>query len=97
MKILYQISSKHEGAAAWTSIAPRILREEGAAAFWKGNTAAVVRVLPYMSLTFLTYGAFSRQPCSGRTPHAPTLPHRSRHRARAHRGVQGAHDLYGRT
>ena len=36
-------------------IAPQILREEGALAFWKGNTAAVVRVMPYMSLTFLSY------------------------------------------
>ena len=30
-------------------------REEGFLAFWKGNTAAVTRVLPYMSLTFLSY------------------------------------------
>ena len=40
--------------AGYLSLAPQILREEGVLAFWKGNTAAVVRVMPYMSLTFLT-------------------------------------------
>jgi hypothetical protein len=52
--ILYQISSKASGTH-WMSIAPKILREEGPLAFWKGNSAAVVRVMPYMSLTFLTF------------------------------------------
>jgi hypothetical protein len=67
VKILYQISSKSE-AVAWTSIAPRIWREEGAAAFWKGNTAAVVRVLPYMSLTFLTYEEYKASLLSAGVP-----------------------------
>ena len=31
------------------------------AAFWKGNTAAVVRVMPYMSLTFLTFEEYKAQ------------------------------------
>ena len=42
-------------------IAPQILREEGALAFWKGNTAAVVRVMPYMSLTFLSYEEYKQK------------------------------------
>lgn len=55
VKILYQVSRSSAGSSHWMSLAPRILREEGLAAFWKGNTAAVVRVVPYMSMTFLTY------------------------------------------
>ena len=59
VKILYQISRSGAGTTAaelhWTEIAPQILRKEGVLAFWKGNTAAVVRVMPYMSCTFLTY------------------------------------------
>ena len=55
VKILYQVGRKASGETSWTAIAPRILREEGVSAFWKGNTAAVVRVVPYMSMTFLTY------------------------------------------
>ena len=57
VKILYQVSHSSGTAVSshWTSLAPKILREEGPAAFWKGNTAAVVRVVPYMSMTFLTY------------------------------------------
>lgn len=53
VKILYQIN--RGGSASWLGIAPKILREEGALAFWKGNSAAVVRVMPYMSLTFMTF------------------------------------------
>ena len=63
VKILFQISKSSASSSSasavaaehWTAIAPRILREEGALAFWKGNTAAVVRVMPYMSFTFLTF------------------------------------------
>lgn len=57
VKILYQITRATGGSAPlhWTAIAPNILREEGVLAFWKGNTAAVVRVMPYMSITFLSF------------------------------------------
>ena len=61
VKILYQISSSTGGTSAAHSsasgltLAKDILNNEGVKAFWKGNTAAVVRVMPYMSLTFLTY------------------------------------------
>lgn len=71
VKILYQISSGGAagGAAAhWTEIAPRILREEGALAFWKGNSAAVVRVMPYMSLTFLTFEEYKASLLNCGTP-----------------------------
>lgn len=58
VKILFQIGKASAGSssgAGWTTLPAQILRDEGVAAFWKGNTAAVVRVLPYMSLTFLSY------------------------------------------
>ncbi|KAL3915752.1 MAG: hypothetical protein SGPRY_007094, partial [Prymnesium sp.] len=54
VKILFQLSHRG-GQAGFMHIAPTILREEGVLAFWKGNTAAVVRVMPYMSITFLSY------------------------------------------
>lgn len=53
VKILYQINKGT--AESGLQVARNIWFKEGAAAFWKGNTAAVVRVIPYMSLTFLTF------------------------------------------
>ena len=56
VKILFQIQSRAGGGGgSWLHMPGAILREEGARAFWKGNTAACVRVMPYMSLTFLSY------------------------------------------
>ena len=61
VKILYQIqragaakTPASEGGSA-SAIARRIWTKEGIGAFWRGNSAAVVRVMPYMSLTFLTF------------------------------------------
>jgi len=75
VKILFQIT--HRTAAntgGFMHIAPQILREEGALAFWKGNTAAVVRVMPYMSLTFLSYEEYKvRLMDSGMHKQAATL------------------------
>jgi solute carrier family 25 protein 42 len=53
VKILYQIN--RGSSQAWYRIPGQILHNEGVLAFWKGNTAAVVRVMPYMSLTFMSY------------------------------------------
>ena len=53
VKILYQVGRGSNMSG--TAVASGILRDEGVLAFWKGNSAAVVRVMPYMSLTFLTY------------------------------------------
>lgn len=56
VKILFQISKTTTAAGGgYLHLVPQILREEGFLAFWKGNTAAVTRVMPYMSLTFLSY------------------------------------------
>jgi hypothetical protein len=68
-KILYQIQRGVGQEAGWTGILPKILREEGALAMWKGNSAAVMRVVPYMSIQFLGFeeyrtllGRFALQP-----------------------------------
>jgi len=55
VKILFQISKNSAAGGGYLHLVPQILREEGFLAFWKGNTAAVTRVMPYMSLTFLSY------------------------------------------
>lgn len=69
VKILYQVSRAAAGTQqGWMQIAPNILRDEGVLAFWKGNTAAVVRVMPYMSLTFLTYEEYKVRLIEGGMP-----------------------------
>ena len=73
VKILYQVA-RSEQQASWLALAPRILREEGVLAFWKGNTAAVMRVVPYMSITFLSYEEFrARLQDAGLQKQAATL------------------------
>eukprot|EP00936_MAST-01D_sp_MAST-1D-sp1_P002564 g2564.t1 len=59
VKILYQIQRK--GGArmtSWLPLLPRIVREEGVLACWKGNSAAITRVVPYMSVQFLSFEKF---------------------------------------
>lgn len=57
VKILYQISKAPAagGRTGYLRYIPQIYKTEGVLAFWKGNTAAVIRVVPYMSITFLSY------------------------------------------
>lgn len=49
VKIIFQ-TTKGQLPGGWLGIAPRIWHEEGFLAFWKGNSAAVVRVIPYLSV-----------------------------------------------
>lgn len=59
IKIRYQISSEHGYRSfvhAWTSI----VREEGIRAFWKGNLAAELMVVPYGAVSFVSYNAATR-------------------------------------
>mmetsp|Transcript_14214 Transcript_14214/g.38797 ORF Transcript_14214/g.38797 Transcript_14214/m.38797 type:complete len:311 (-) Transcript_14214:71-1003(-) len=57
VKILFQISKA--GTCSTTTqywhYVPKIYKEEGLIGFWKGNGAAVIRVVPYMSITFVSY------------------------------------------
>jgi hypothetical protein len=55
VKILFQVS---RAGGSWTHLPPQILRDEGMLAFWRGNTAAVLRIVPYQALTFLTFEEF---------------------------------------
>eukprot|EP00937_MAST-01D_sp_MAST-1D-sp2_P000367 g367.t1 len=56
VKILYQIERKGGArSASWLGILPRILREEGVLGCWRGNSAAVLRVVPYMSVQFVGF------------------------------------------
>uniref|UniRef100_A0A7S4KQT8 Mitochondrial carrier protein n=1 Tax=Guillardia theta TaxID=55529 RepID=A0A7S4KQT8_GUITH len=57
IKILFQISKASTAAhgPGYMHYIPQIYRNEGVLAFWRGNSAAVIRVVPYMSITFLSY------------------------------------------
>ena len=52
VKILFQIS---KGDGTVRKLARDVLHAEGVRSLWKGNSAAVIRVVPYMSVTFLAY------------------------------------------
>jgi len=49
VKIVFQ-TTKGSLPGGWPGIVPRIWHEEGFLAFWRGNTAAVTRVMPYLSV-----------------------------------------------
>ena len=83
VKILYQVS-RASVSTSWLEIAPQIWREKGFSlpGKAKGNTAAVTRVLSYMSLTFSHMKSIA-QPCreaaSARLPaHLPVAVPRGR-------------------
>eukprot|EP00041_Stephanoeca_diplocostata_P020880 m.477605 g.477605 ORF g.477605 m.477605 type:complete len:300 (+) comp21688_c1_seq25:385-1284(+) len=52
IKILYQISSGESGIA---SLFTTVVKKEGVLRLWRGNSAAVIRVVPYLSTQFLAY------------------------------------------
>ena len=51
VKIIYQID-RSGGQRGYRHILPNIFKEEGFFGFWRGNSAAVLRVIPYMSCQF---------------------------------------------
>lgn len=55
IKILYQISSARFHFSEVPAVAMRIVKEEGVAALWKGNTATLIRVFPYSGIQFMVY------------------------------------------
>jgi len=55
VKIIFQVNK----GGQYKSLGPQLVREEGILSLWKGNSAAVIRVIPYMSLTFLGYEKYN--------------------------------------
>eukprot|EP00040_Diaphanoeca_grandis_P044869 m.13945 g.13945 ORF g.13945 m.13945 type:complete len:304 (-) comp9928_c1_seq1:154-1065(-) len=51
VKILYQVNV---GPSSIRSLVTDVVQKEGIAKLWRGNSAAVVRVVPYLSLQFLS-------------------------------------------
>jgi solute carrier family 25 protein 42 len=74
VKILFQISKASTSSRrGYLHYIPEIYQNEGILAFWRGNSAAVIRVVPYMSITFLSYeqykvilhlAGFTSNPCN---------------------------------
>ena len=51
VKIIYQVAKKGQ-MTNYFSVLPDLLKKEGFFSLWKGNSTAVIRVVPYMSITF---------------------------------------------
>jgi hypothetical protein len=54
MKIIYQTATK-SSMSGYAHLPRQILEKEGLRGFWKGNSAAVARVVPYTAVTFLAF------------------------------------------
>lgn len=55
IKILFQISSVPFRLLQVPVVAKNIIKDEGALALWKGNTATMLRVFPYSGIQFMTF------------------------------------------
>lgn len=58
VKIIYQVSPDRFTFGSLAGTLGRIWREEGAAGLWRGNSAVLLRILPYASLHFASHEAF---------------------------------------
>uniref|UniRef100_A0A7S1J880 Uncharacterized protein n=1 Tax=Eutreptiella gymnastica TaxID=73025 RepID=A0A7S1J880_9EUGL len=64
VKILYQVDSNRTftlRCAAKTGM--QIVREEGPLGLWRGNGAMMIRVVPYASITFMTFERYQQAYC----------------------------------
>jgi hypothetical protein len=51
--IIHQVGKNTAGArAGYWHLVPKLIQEQGVLSLWKGNSAAVIRIIPYMSITF---------------------------------------------
>lgn len=55
IKILFQVSSVEFRLRNLPVVVGSILREEGWTALWKGNTATMIRVIPYSGIQFMVF------------------------------------------
>lgn len=55
IKILYQVTSAPFRLRDVPRVALNIVKEEGASALWKGNTATMIRVFPYAGIQFMVF------------------------------------------
>lgn len=55
IKILYQVTSAPFRLRDIPQVVLNIIKEEGASALWKGNTATMIRVFPYAGIQFMVF------------------------------------------
>src|SRR3989338_2625377 len=60
VKIIYQINRGKE-MTSYLELAKTLVKKEGVLAMWKGNSVALIRVIPYMSLTFFSFEEYRAQ------------------------------------
>ena len=64
VKILFQVSSKQKfSVQAAFRTAVQIIRDEGPTGLWRGNGAMMIRVIPYASITFMTFDKYQKLYC----------------------------------
>jgi len=55
IKILFQVTSAKFSLGQIPAVARNIVRNEGFSALWKGNTATMIRVVPYSGIQFMVF------------------------------------------
>jgi hypothetical protein len=55
IKILYQVTATEFHLRNLPEVARNIVKNEGASAMWKGNTATLLRVFPYSGIQFMVF------------------------------------------
>ena len=58
MKIIYQVKTAADGEGL-VGLVRGVVRREGVLSLWNGNMAAVIRVMPYLSIQFASFEAYS--------------------------------------
>ena len=56
IKILFQIQ---KGSSSYIKLLSNVLKNEGIKSMWRGNSAAVIRVIPYTSIQFTAFEEYS--------------------------------------